>query len=87
MKGGIIVLLMGIIPVICKKCECSRNIRAGVSINSIDTDNNVLIYLFLSEKIGVRIIKIRDQVYLVTRAIRSHIRDLADCMYGESMGS
>ena len=76
MKGGLIILLMGTIYLICKKCDCGSNIRAGSSSKTIDTSNDALIYLFLVGKIGVEIINRSYRVNWVTRSIMSHIGDL-----------
>ena len=46
MKGGLIVILMGSIDLICNKCECMRNIREGESGNPIDVAEYALVYLF-----------------------------------------
>ena len=52
----------------------------GESGKPIDTSKNSLIYLFLERKIRVERINRRDQFNWVTRAIRSHIRDLVYCV-------
>ena len=43
-------------------------------------------YLFLADNIEVERINRRDRVDWVTREIRIHIRDLFNCVKGESMG-